>query len=92
MSKRTQCSQVSKYAYRVRMVLSQRLLRPIEGPLVPHQGLVVLALVLQHQGHVVDSGESVRMVLSQCLLQTGRQTGLSRSAKTPTRPTVGRSG
>ena len=50
------------------MVLSQHLLLAIEGPLVPLQGLVILALLIDHQGHVVDGDESGRVVLSQRLL------------------------
>ena len=51
------------------MVLSQCLHFAVEGPLVPFECLVILPLLIEHHGHVVDGAESGRVVLSQRLLR-----------------------
>jgi len=33
----------------------------VKCPLIPHQGVVIIALLLKSDGHVVDDAESVRV-------------------------------
>jgi len=53
-----------------RVVFSQSLLLAIEGPLVPLQGLVALALLIEYRGHSVNGGECGRVFFSQRLLSS----------------------